>query len=112
MYSGIRCAFFAGAVVHAAVGQNGVRLELVLQGEDGLVFLTIEWILSKDQIADADILPGGAECLHSGVDRQLNELFGSETFDQGQLVYVRGVIMGNPLESTTLQQQAANHTEK
>jgi len=69
----MRCAFLAGAVVgavvHVPVGQNGVRLELVLQGEDGLVFLTIEWILSKDHIADADIITERSRCLHNGVHR-------------------------------------------
>jgi type I restriction enzyme R subunit len=43
---------------------------------------------------------------------KLNELFGSETTDQDQLVYVNHVLMGKLLESETLRQQAANNTKE
>jgi type I restriction enzyme R subunit len=43
---------------------------------------------------------------------KLNELFGAETTDQDQLVYVKHVIMGKLLESETLRQQAANNTKE
>jgi type I restriction enzyme R subunit len=43
---------------------------------------------------------------------KLNELFGSETTDQDQLVYVNDVIKGKLLESETLIQQAANNTKE
>jgi type I restriction enzyme R subunit len=43
---------------------------------------------------------------------KLNELFGSETTDQDQLVYVNDVIKGKLLESDTLIQQAANNTKE
>ena len=43
---------------------------------------------------------------------KLNELFGAETTDQDQLVYVNHVIKGKLLESETLQQQAANNTKE
>ncbi len=42
---------------------------------------------------------------------KLNELFGAETSDRDQLVYVKHVIMGKLLESETLRQQAANNTK-
>jgi len=35
---------------------------------------------------------------------KLNELFGADTTDQDQLVYVNHVLKGKPLESATLQQ--------
>jgi type I restriction enzyme, R subunit len=43
---------------------------------------------------------------------KLNDLFGSETTDQDQLVYVNQVIKGKLLESETLRQQAANNTKE
>ena len=43
---------------------------------------------------------------------KLNELFGAETTDQDQLVYVNSVIKGKLLESETLRQQAANNTKE
>lgn len=46
------------------------------------------------------------------VIEKLNELFGGETTDQDQLVYVNHVIKGKLLESETLKQQAANNTKE
>jgi type I restriction enzyme R subunit len=46
------------------------------------------------------------------VIEKLNDLFGKETTDDDQLVYVNGVIMGKMLESETLRQQAANNTKE
>ncbi|MEZ5326652.1 MAG: DEAD/DEAH box helicase family protein [Verrucomicrobiales bacterium] len=43
---------------------------------------------------------------------KLNDLFGSETTDQDQLVYVNQVIKGKLLESETLRQQASNNTKE
>ena len=43
---------------------------------------------------------------------KLNELFGSETTEQDQLVYVNQVIRGKMLESEKLRQQAANNTKE
>ena len=43
---------------------------------------------------------------------KLNELFGAETTDQDQLVYVNQVLMGKLLESATLRQQAASNTKE
>ena len=43
---------------------------------------------------------------------RLNELFGAETTEQDQLVYVNHVLMGKLLESKTLQQQAASTTKE
>ena len=43
---------------------------------------------------------------------KLNELFGGETTDQDQLVYVNHVIKGKLLESATLRQQAANNSKE
>lgn len=43
---------------------------------------------------------------------KLNELFGADTTDQDQLVYVRHVIMGKLLESETLRQQAVNNSKE
>ena len=43
---------------------------------------------------------------------KLNELFGADTTDQDQLVYVNHVIKGKLLESETLRQQAANNTKE
>ena len=43
---------------------------------------------------------------------KLNELFGADTTEQDQLVYVNHVIKGKLLESETLQQQAANNTKE
>jgi type I restriction enzyme R subunit len=43
---------------------------------------------------------------------KLNGLFGGETTDQDQLVYVNHVIKGKLLESETLRQQAANNSKE
>jgi type I restriction enzyme R subunit len=43
---------------------------------------------------------------------KLNDLFGGETTEQDQLVYVNSVIKGKLLESETLMQQAANNTKE
>ena len=43
---------------------------------------------------------------------RLNELFGGDTTNQDQLVYVNHVIKGKLLESVTLQRQAANNTKE
>ncbi len=43
---------------------------------------------------------------------KLNELFGGDTTEQDQLVYVNNVIRGKMLESETLRQQAANNTKE
>jgi type I restriction enzyme R subunit len=43
---------------------------------------------------------------------KLNELFGAETTEQDQLVYVKHVIRGKMLESQTLRQQATNNTKE
>ena len=43
---------------------------------------------------------------------KLNELFGADTTEQDQLVYVNRVIMGKIVESPKLQQQAANNTKE
>lgn len=43
---------------------------------------------------------------------KLNDLFGSETTDKDQLVYVNQVLMGKLLESSTLRQQATHNTKE
>jgi type I restriction enzyme R subunit len=43
---------------------------------------------------------------------KLNNLFGGETTDQDQLVYVNNVIFGKLLESQTLRKQAASNTKE
>jgi type I restriction enzyme R subunit len=43
---------------------------------------------------------------------KLNQLFGAETTEQDQLVYVNHVLKGKLLESETLRQQAANNTKE
>lgn len=43
---------------------------------------------------------------------KLNELFGAETTEQDQLVYVNHVLRGKILQSETLRQQAANNTKE
>ena len=43
---------------------------------------------------------------------KLNELFGGDTTDRDQLVYINHVIMGKLLESQLLTQQAANNTKE
>jgi len=48
----------------------------------------------------------------AAVIEKLNDLFGKDTTDQDQLLYVNGVIMGKMLESQTLRQQAANNTRE
>jgi type I restriction enzyme R subunit len=44
--------------------------------------------------------------------KKLNDLFGADTTDQDQLVYVNHVLKGKLLESETLRQQAANNTKE
>ena len=44
--------------------------------------------------------------------QKLNDLFGGDTTDQDQLVYVNHVLKGKLLESETLRQQAANNTKE
>jgi len=44
--------------------------------------------------------------------QKLNELFGNETTEQDQLVYVNNVILGKMLESKKLQQQALNNSKE
>src|SRR3569623_925722 len=44
--------------------------------------------------------------------QKLNELFGGETTDQDQLVYVNQVIKGKLMESATLKEQAANNSKE
>jgi type I restriction enzyme R subunit len=44
--------------------------------------------------------------------KKLNDLFGSDTTDQDQLVYVNHVLKRKLLESETLRQQAANNTKE
>jgi type I restriction enzyme R subunit len=46
------------------------------------------------------------------VIEKLNELFGTDTTEQDQLVYVNHVLKGKLMESKTLQQQAANNTKE
>ncbi|WP_269526356.1 type I restriction endonuclease subunit R [Coraliomargarita parva] len=48
----------------------------------------------------------------SAIIEKLNDLFGKETTDQDQLVYVNGVILGKLLESETLRKQAANNSKE
>lgn len=48
----------------------------------------------------------------SAIIEKLNDLFGKETTNQDQLVYVNGVILGKLLESETLQQQATNNSKE
>jgi type I restriction enzyme R subunit len=43
---------------------------------------------------------------------KLNQLFGGDTTDQDQLVYVNHVLLGKIVESTTLQQQASNNSKE
>jgi type I restriction enzyme R subunit len=43
---------------------------------------------------------------------KLNELFGADTTEQDQLVYVNHVIKGKLMESVTLRQQATNNTKE
>ncbi len=43
---------------------------------------------------------------------KLNELFGADTTERDQLVYVNHVLKGKLLESVTLRQQAANNTKE
>jgi type I restriction enzyme R subunit len=43
---------------------------------------------------------------------KLNELFGADTTEQDQLIYVNHVIRGKLMESETLRQQAANNTKE
>ena len=44
--------------------------------------------------------------------QKLNDLFGGDTTDQDQLVYVNHVLKGKLLESETLRQQATNNTKE
>jgi type I restriction enzyme, R subunit len=48
----------------------------------------------------------------AAIIEKLNDLFGKDTTDQDQLLYVDGVIMGKMLESRTLRQQAATNTRE
>ena len=48
----------------------------------------------------------------SAIIKKLNDLFGKETTDQDQLVYVNGVILGKLLESQTLRKQAVNNSKE
>jgi len=48
----------------------------------------------------------------AAVIEKLNDLFGADTTDQDQLVYVNHVIKGKLLESQTLIQQAANNSKE
>lgn len=48
----------------------------------------------------------------SAIIEKLNDLFGKETTDQDQLVYMNGVILGKMLESETLRKQAANNSKQ
>lgn len=48
----------------------------------------------------------------TAIIEKLNDLFGKETTDQDQLVYVNGVILGKLLESQTLRQQATNNSKE
>jgi type I restriction enzyme R subunit len=50
--------------------------------------------------------------LISAIIEKLNDLFGKETTDQDQLVYVNGVILGKLLESQTLRKQAVNNSKE
>lgn len=43
---------------------------------------------------------------------KLNELFGEDTTNDNQLVYVNHVLMGKLMESETLRQQAANNSKE
>ena len=49
--------------------------------------------------------------MHELIEK-LNQLFGADTTDQDQLVYVNHVIKGKLLESETLRQQATNNTKE
>ena len=42
----------------------------------------------------------------------LNDVFGKETTDQDQLVYMNGVILGEMLESDSLKKQATNKSKE
>ena len=52
------------------------------------------------------------KALLAEIIRKLNDLFGGDTTDQDQLVYVNHVLKGKLLESETLRQQAANNTKE
>lgn len=52
------------------------------------------------------------KALLAEIIEKLNGLFGGDTTDQDQLVYVNHVLKGKLLESETLQQQAANNTKE
>ncbi|MCB1077454.1 MAG: type I restriction endonuclease subunit R, partial [Verrucomicrobiae bacterium] len=62
--------------------------------------------------------PGGGsvrvkeKILLAQVIEKLNELFGADTSDDDQLLYVNGVLMGKMLESEKLRQQAASNTRE
>ena len=43
---------------------------------------------------------------------KLNEVFGEDTTNEDQLVYVNHVLMGKLMESETLRQQAANNSKE
>lgn len=48
----------------------------------------------------------------AAIIEKLNELFGTETTDQDQLVYANGAILGKMLESETLIKQASNNSKE
>lgn len=48
----------------------------------------------------------------AAIIEKLNELFGTDTTDQDQLVYANGAILGKMLESETLKKQAANNSRE
>ena len=52
------------------------------------------------------------KALLAEIIERVNDLFTGELSDQDKLVYVKDVIRGKLLESTTLQQQAANNTKE
>jgi type I restriction enzyme R subunit len=54
----------------------------------------------------------GKEVYLTEIIEQLNQLFGADTTDQDQLVYVNQVIRGKLLESDRLRQQALNNTKE
>lgn len=52
------------------------------------------------------------KALLAEIIEKLNDLFGGDTTDQDQLVYVNHVLKGKLLESETLRQQAVNNTKE
>jgi type I restriction enzyme, R subunit len=62
--------------------------------------------------AGSGVLREQAKVYMGELIEKLNELFGGETTEQDQLVYVNHVIKGKLLESETLRQQAASNTKE